>query len=475
MKKLFLLFIIAGFFSACYNDFDEINTDTKNPANVPPVMLFTGAQRQMADAVTNTNVNLNIFRLLAQYWTETTYIDESNYDLGTRNIPQNFWNIIYVDVLNPLQKAQELIPDQAGVLEEVKTNQNACVEIMMVYAYAALVNTFGDIPYSQALDIDNVHPAYDDDAVIFSDLLARLDGAISSIKTDAAGFGAGDVLFFGDMSRWLLFANSLKLRLGMQIADADAAKAKSVVESAVAAGVLASNGDNIMFYYEASSPNTNPVWVDVVQSGRNDFVVANTLVDEMVALGDPRVPNYFTVDANNGYSGGIYGSNNNYATYSKPSETLTAPDYPATLLDYAEVEFLLAEAVERGMNVGGTAAEHYANAIRASITNWGGSDAEADAYLASPDVDYATASGDWKEKIGTQKWIALFNRGFEAWTEWRRFDYPVLNPPIEAVSDIPVRYTYPPQEQNLNAASWEAGSAAIGGDAVTTKLFWDKN
>jgi hypothetical protein len=473
MKKVLLFLILAGIFSACYKDFDELNTDIKNPSSVPPVMLFTGAQRQMADAITNTNVNINIFRLLSQYWTETTYIDESNYDLGTRSIPQNFWNIVYVDVLNPLKKAGELIPDQAGVLPEVLKNQSASVEIMTVYAYSVLVNTYGDIPYSEAMDINNVHPAYDDDAAIVNDLIARLDAAIGNIDAGADGFGGGDVLFGGDMGRWVTFANSLKLRLGMLIADADSGKAAAAVESG-AAGAVGSNGDNIVFAYESSAPNTNPVWVDLIQSGRQDFVAANTLVDKMVGLGDPRVPYYFTTDAGGGYSGGIYGSNNNFATYSKPNDALQAPDYGSILFDYAETEFLLAEAVERGMNVGGTAAEHYANAIRASIENWGGSSADADAYLALPAVAYATAEGDWKQKIGTQKWIALYNRGFDAWTEWRRLDHPVLVAPIEAVTDIPVRYTYPVQEQNLNAASWEAASSAIGGDAVTTKLFWDK-
>ena len=87
---------------------------------------------------------------------------------------------------------------------------------------------------------------------------------------------------------------------------------------------------------------------------------------------------------------------------------------------------------------------------------------------------YATAAGDWKQKIGTQKWIALYNRGFEGWTEWRRFDYPVLVAPPQAVTDIPIRLSYPVQEQTLNAASYNAAAAAIGGDDVRTRLFWDK-
>ena len=88
---------------------------------------------------------------------------------------------------------------------------------------------------------------------------------------------------------------------------------------------------------------------------------------------------------------------------------------------------------------------------------------------------YATAAGDWKEKIGKQMWIALYNRGYAGWHMIRRLDQPALNTTPEAVSDFPVRYTYPSVEQTLNGANWQAALAAIGGDVLTTKLFFDMN
>jgi hypothetical protein len=145
------------------------------------------------------------------------------------------------------------------------------------------------------------------------------------------------------------------------------------------------------------------------------------------------------------------------------------------LLDYVEVEFYLAEAAARGWTVGGTAAEHYDKAITASMEYWGVDAADITLYLARPDVAYATATGTYKEKIGVQKWLALYNRGFEAWTEWRRLDAPVLVAPANALSVIPVRFTYPVQEQNLNGTNYASAATAIGGDKVDTKLFWDKN
>jgi Starch-binding associating with outer membrane len=215
--------------------------------------------------------------------------------------------------------------------------------------------------------------------------------------------------------------------------------------------------------------------VNLVQSGRKDFVAANTLVNAMKTLDDPRVPFYFTTDANDDYTGGTYGASNNYATFSKPSLTIQAPNFETLFMDYTEVQFLLAEAVERGYNVPGSAQSHYDAAITASIKYWGGTDNDVATYLAQTDVDYSTAAGTFKQKIGVQKWIALYNRGIEAWTEWRRLDAPVLTAPPNALSAIPVRFRYSDEEQNLNSANYALASTAIGGDLVTTKLFWDVN
>ncbi len=477
MKKiLFLILTMSIFAVSCDKDFGDLNVDTKNPSKVAPGPLFSNAQKDLVDIMTSTNVNLNIFRMVAQQWTETTYVDEANYNLSGRNIPQNFWNILYVGVLKNLKESQELIPDQdpAFYPAAVQTNQNACIEILNVYAFSTLVNTFGDIPYTQALDIDNASPAYDDAATVYTDLLSRLDNALNSVDVNASGFGSSDLLYGGDMAGWKMFGSSLKLRLGMLLADVDPATATSIVEK-IAPDVVLSNDNNVAFHYLSSPPNTNPIWVSLIQSGRKDFVGANTICDYMSGLGDPRVPFYFTPDADGGYSGGIYGASNNYSTYSKPNDRLTAPDFEALLFDASEGNFLLAEAAERGMNVGGTAADFYAAGIRASMEYWEVPTADIDAFLAKPEVDYATAQGDWREKIGNQKWVALYNRGFEAWTSWRSLDYPVLVAPPDAFSEIPVRYTYPTQEQTLNAANYAAAASAVGGDVVETKLFWDKN
>ncbi len=473
MKKLFLIALLPLFtIVACRKDLTSLNVDPKNPQSAPSSAFFTSGQKAMTDLLTSTNVNDNIFRLIVQYWTETTYTDESNYDIVTRQIPRQIWNGLYRDVIRDFREAKKLIPDQVANAD-VQQNQLAIAEIMEVMAWYYLVTTFGDIPYTEALEINTLQPKYDNQKTIYLDLLSRLNDAIADLDEGAASFGSADLIYGGDVEMWQKFANSFKVKMGMTIADDDNTLARSTVESAVAAGVFTSNADNATFTYQTSPPNTNPVWVDLVQSGRKDFVVTNTIVNKMEALNDPRLDDYFSFDnTGSDYSGGIPGAGNNFATFSKPADAIQAPEFPALLMSYDEVEFFLAEAAQRGYNVGGTAIQHYNNAVTASILYWGGTTTEATAYLLQPSVIYDPVN--WKARIGEQKWLALYNRGWDAWIEWRRLDAPAIAAPPTAVSATPLRYTYPIPEQNLNTANYNAAASAVGGDAVTTKLFWDK-
>jgi hypothetical protein len=481
MKKV-LLYISVGLvlFSSCAKNLSDMNNDPKRPTSTSPSSLYSDAQKKLMDMMTNSNVNRNIFRLMAQYWTETTYPDESQYNLNKRNIPSTIWGIWYRDVLKQVADAEVTVPQQDTLYvpsAQIK-NEMAQLEILKAYTYSVIVTVFGPAPYSQALDDSKLKPVFDDDKTIIADLQKKLDAAIAEIDPSAGSFGPSDLFYGGDMTKWRAFAYTLKLRLAMITADVDDAGSGQIA-AAVATHVFQSADDNAIFPYQTAPPNNNPIWTDLVQSGRHDFVAANTTVDILKGLNDPRLSLYYTTDADGNYTGGLYGTSNNYATFSKPATKILAPDFEAVLLDYTEAEFLLAEAAQRGYAVPGTAAEHYANAIRSSIIFWGGTDTDATAYLATPAVDYATpAAGGWKEKIGTQEWIAFYNRGYEGWTTWRRFDYPILNAPADpdvnlSYADIPKRFTYPIDEQNLNKANYDAASAAIGGDKTTTRLFWD--
>lgn len=475
MKKIFIYLLSLMVLTSCVDNLDDFNVDEKRASQVPAATLFTGALKSLTDVMTTPNVNTNNYRFYVQHWTSTQYLDEPRYNMTSRTIPQAMFQTLYRDVLADLNDAKRLIQENEAILAEVRSNQLAQAEIIEVYTWSILLNTFGNVPYSQALDPDVSLPAYDDAATVYNDILDRLDAALQLIEPTANGFGDADVIYDSDMAMWVKFGNSLKLKLAMVIADVDPDQAKTLVEAA-APNVFTSNADNAAFPYLPNPPNNNPVSdaLNPIRTAREDYVPANTLVDAMNALEDPRRASYFT-QIGGVYKGGRYGFTNSYAELSHVHGDIIALDFEALLLDYVEVEFLLTEAVERGFNVGGTAAAHYNAAVTASFDYWGVTGAAA--YLAKPQVNYATASGDWKQKIGTQKWIALYNRGFDAWLEWRRLDAPNLLPPAVEGLDltVPTRLIYPVNEQTLNGANRNAAAAAIGGDESSTKLWWDIN
>jgi len=477
MQKIILFISILAFsLASCTKDITDLNTDPKNASTAPSYSLFTNAQRNFGNVLASSNVNTNIYRLIVQHWQETQYPEESQYDLGTREINDAIWNALYRDVIRDIREAKDLIPTDVltptGTADTARANnQLAIAEILEIYAWYYLVATYGDVPYTQAMDIDNPFPKYDTAKAIYDDVLNRLDAAIGKLNPNNPSFTTADLIYGGDVEKWIKFGNSIKLKMGLLIADDDPDRAKEVVESAVEGGVFESSEDNAEIRYLSTPPNTNPIWVDLVQSGRDDFVAASTLVEFLNETHDPRLKFFFTPDQSGvNYSGADPGVQSAYAQYSHVNPTITEPDYPGPLLDYSEVEFYLAEAAARGYTVPGTAQGHYENAIRASILFWGATDAEASAFIAS--VPYNSAN--WKESIGMQQWVAFFNRGWNAWIAWRRFDYPILEPAHDALSDIPVRYPYPVNEQNVNKTNYEAAAAAIGGDKVSTKLWWDK-
>ncbi|MDR7371947.1 SusD/RagB family nutrient-binding outer membrane lipoprotein [Flavobacterium aquidurense] len=499
MKKIFFLLSIITLVSSCSDITDE-NVDPKRPTITKAEYLFTNAQKKVTDQMVSTSVNYNVFRLFAQQWTETTYPNESQYDITGRKIPDTHFLVLYRDVLMDLKASRELIkPEIAASPSEITTKQSklALIDVFECYSYSVLVDTFGDVPYTEALDIKN-HPlpAYDDAKTIYKDLIKRLaaDATILKSNTTDPNFGGADLIYNGDKAsnaKWAKFANSMIIRLAVNISDVDPAYAAAQIQAALASGALASNADNTKLNYLSTAGNQNPLYADLVTSKRDDFIPAEPFVAAMDAVGgDKRMDKYFTnatapapvIPAGRRFVGGTYGEANVFGTYSHITSTLNNALFPGTLFDYAELQFLLAEAAEKNLIPGGTAqAQIYYNAgIDASYADWGLTQADANAYKLLPKVAYTNAASGatWQEKIGMQAWFALYNRGFEAWTSYRRLDFPKLVPSTSAKNrgflTVPVRYTYPGVEQFQNGTNYTKAAAAIGGDLMNTKLFWDK-
>ncbi len=474
MKKI-ILYMLTGvvFLSACTSDITDFNEETKRAATVPQGPLFTNALKNMSDGLASASVNVNTFRHFIKHWGQAVIQEDAQYDYITRSINDNWWNRMYRDVINDLRESARIIGEDESLSPEEKANQLAMVDIIEVYAFSILVDTFGDIPYSESLDSENLFPVYDDARTIYIDLLTRISNDITNLNPQASGFDQTEDLFFqGDVAQWVVFANSLKIRMAFTLADVDEGTAQTAFEHSNSSAINTAD-DNAFVQYFSSPPNNNPLYDQLVLAGRTDFIASKDLMDVLLELEDPRLPGFFGTNDNGEYRGGVVGQASNYADMSKPSGRVADPAVPNVFFDYSEMEFIRAEAKERGYSVSGTAEDHYNNAIRASISYWGGSEAEADAYLSRPEVAYTTAEGDWRQKIGFQKWLALYNRPFRGWVEYRRLDAPDLPLPFGAISGFPNRLRYPNNEQQLNGTNYTQAAEKIGGDETENKLFWD--
>ncbi|MBL4679051.1 MAG: SusD/RagB family nutrient-binding outer membrane lipoprotein [Mucilaginibacter sp.] len=184
MKKYIIALLPLIFLGACKKDITSLNLDTKHPATVPATALFTQAQNTLASTLSSSNVYLNIFRLVEQQWQETTYVTESNYNITDNKIPDGIWNAYYRDVLEPFEQAKTNFNSSPIISADAKKTDVAISDIMQVYTYYYLVTTFGNIPYTEALNVDNKFPKFDDALTVYKTLLTRLDTDVAALTTE---------------------------------------------------------------------------------------------------------------------------------------------------------------------------------------------------------------------------------------------------------------------------------------------------
>lgn len=471
LKKLSYIILFGLTLTSCSDTLDDIN---KNPnATETPLApyLLTGTLKQGADLYWGSENNFNSSLLFVQHWAKIQYTEPDRYDVSNTSFT-SLWNTGYATLITDLNTIINFPDAQAN------SNYKGIALTLRSWTFLLLTDAYGSIPYKEAGL--KVTPAYNTQKEVYTGLLEDLKQAQSLLST-TNGTVTGDLVYKGDILKWKKYVNSLRLRIALRIADKEPALAKQAAIDATsdAAGVLSSNADTFKFTY-ISSPQQNPAsaWFET----RDDFRISKTLVDKLTALSDPRLQVYAQLpsDATVGkYVGGGNGLSNSdansqgFAKTSKPGTYFLTSTSPAVIYSYSEVLFNLAEAAARGF-ISGDAETLYKNAITASFNQFGITDATAIAtYLNRADVKYD--SSNYAKSIGTQKWIAFYGQGLDAFTEWRRLDYPVLTAGPATVLDgkIPSRFFYPGTEQSLNGVSYQAAIAAQGKDLLTTKLWFD--
>ncbi|WCL83047.1 SusD/RagB family nutrient-binding outer membrane lipoprotein [Saprospira sp. CCB-QB6] len=478
--------------TSCDKQFEELNTNPNQSSSTATSFLLTNAEKTMMDLTWDEWFNSRRGNQLAQYWASNQYSNESRYQFRV-GITNDYWSLFYARSLQDLQEIIDLNSgDNAADYVGFGKNENqiAIAQILQTWLFQNMTDCWGPIPYSQALKgAEFPLPNYDSQEDVYVGMLATLDAAIAAID-ESDNSVQGDVIYNGNMTQWKKFANALKMRVALRMADTNRGAEAQAAFEAAAPNSFTSNADNAIFPYQSSDPNINPQAEDY--RTRNDFAASNTMVDELLRLNDPRVGFYYEpASATGTYVGEVYGLSESNAALttdaevSQRSQSILANDAPGIFLDYAQICFMKAEAAARGWGVSGSAEDHYNAGIEASMNYWDdGSLSATDIsnYIAQADVDYNTLIGNgetWQQVIGRQKWIALYMQGVQGWAEWRRLDFGILQSPADGTldgTDIPTRMKYPLDEQTLNAESYADGVIKLGGaDNQDTKLWWDVN
>jgi hypothetical protein len=345
--------------------------------------------------------------------------------------------------------------------------------------YSLMTDLWGAVPYSEAVKgtaaTPSYTPQYDSQEQVYAGVLADLKLANEKLVVGGPGI-SGDILFGGNIGQWKKFANSLRLKLANRQAVKKPAESRAIMAEIlgdpVKYPVFTSNNDYAVLKHSNTLPSNNEWNQIMIQGGRTDWNLSKTLVDRLNALEDPRRTVYGQ-PVNGQYVGHPNGlpdaiATTYLSTSSRIGTYFTATTAPSVIMSYAELQFILAEAALDG-DITGSAQEYYEKGIAASFGQYG---------LTMP-ADYLTKAGPaTKENVLTQKWIALFGQGVEAWTEYRRTGYPVLppkDPRAFFMNDgvLPTRLQYPSSEYSLNRAQLDAGIALNGGpDNLKTKMWW---
>ena len=493
---------------SCDNNFEEINTNRNVPTLVTPDLLLSGVIRNMLNS--QVNEAWGIGNTVAQHTAKIQFVNGDRYLWGEQN---GVWNSVYGNMRN----LQNVI-DFAEEATPVQNNYLGVALVLKSWMFSLATDAYGDIPYSEAIQgkTSGIYVTkYDTQESIYNGLLADLKRANEILGTSSEAV-AGDLLYgggAGSIIKWRKLANSLRLRYLLRISNKRnvAADMQEIIGNTTLNPIFENNGDNAALVYQVAAPNQWPLYTSRVGSF-DEFRLSKTLSDLLTANSDPRLAIFGRPTQNSVIAGSplIQGVPNGLEdtealSFNGGPQNVSRVGYTfaclvcndngqavpvanasrGLLMTYAELQFILAEAREKGLITTGIAETYYTGGINANFdyyrsivpTSYGIDLAIPAGFLTQSSVAYTGTTQEKLNKVATQKWIALFFNGLEAWYDWRRSGLPALTPGASNLNDnkIPVRYIYPLSEQSLNASNRTAAVTRQGADDINTNVWWDSN
>ena len=477
---LLLLLAILGA-SACTKDLNTINTNPNAPIAANPALLLRKVIYDYGEQMSYEGFVAG--NLLGQYFTA---IDFNLFDRHSLTEPQfggNPWPVLYSN-----------LRDNELILSQSRTNPSFAVYegpalILKAYLTAALTDIYGDVPYSEALQgkSGDVTPKYDRQEDIYlapGGILDNLEKGIAAIQnyTGAQPLN-GDILFNKNLTAWKTFANSLKIKYLLRIADkVDVAAQLQAIYDAGA--YLKTNAQNAKFDFTNGPPNN--FRLATLRAGDFSlFIMSLTIEEVLKGLNDPRIGVFFRPIGNDPtktqFKGLLNGPNASATSISVADYSLTGTifrertgDLDANFMTAWETQLLLAEAAERGL-ITANAQSLYATGVQLAFEYWQ-MPLPAD-YLTTGPAAYGANGANKLEQIVTQKWLANIVNGYEGWIEYRRTGFPAFKTIAASLNNnlLPVRMPYPTDEDALNNVNFREAAATTDNNSVNVKVWWDAN
>lgn len=506
MKKLIILLFASVLVISCGKDFLDVNTNPNNPSESTPQVTLPVAQSYTANIVQGGYNSMNtVGNLLMYAWSSgpggVWYTNEMALNV-TSNFHSEIWDYTYSSVLKNYNYVANYDVENYDYF-------NAIAEIMMAYHFQILVDTYGDIPYTEALlRGGNTRPAYDNDAYVYDQLLVRLNKALDLINNAPPSAivptGNQDIMMAGDMDKWAKFANTLKMKILIRESSyLDLATVQNAfTEIANEGHGFLGTGESVYANpgYSNVTNKQNPHWAGYGESTGGTVTLnwkytkgSDYLINKMLNSNDFRLDGKFALPSNGGlWNGFAQGAatagedNEDYSSIAKASidsfsgdpnlvPELIDAEQSSIIFTAAESLLLQSEAALKTFMVGDAEAL-YREGVIASFAEYGlGTTYSEDSYLdvnaGDPTVNFNL--GDPMESIITQKYIALAGiNGLETWFEFRRTGYPDDVPfAATAISATrPLRLLYPNSEISNNSGNVPAQSNS---DAFSSPVFWD--
>lgn len=507
--------------NSCQTDFEKINTDFRHPTEQDLVMdglkvggFYSSLQETIFPVGSSGTGYVNDYQipytLAGACWMGYMVPPQNKWvGKGFPSYALKAWSDYTLDVMYKRTFSSWLnLKEQADGDVEVE----ALLNIIKVVSIHKATDTFGPIPYTNSSKENMLQASYDSQEIVYRTMLKELDDAVQVLgKVNYSILPKFDIIYEGNVQKWVKLANSMMLRLAMRTAYADEALAKEYAEKAISnpGGVMVSVDDVAQLSQGAGIVLKNPL--TIINGAYNDLRMGAEIYSYMVGYNDPRTVKYFKEAENDGDKGffPVFKSLNkvdNYLDKAKFSVLNVEDATPVYIMKASEVAFLRAEGALRGWSMGGTAEEFYNKGIALSFAENGLGDAAAKIYAdnglnvpakfvdpsnsannqeAVSDVTIKWTNDNFEkslERIITQKYIALYPDGQEAWSEYRRTGYPHIFPAKFVRTDAevsgvsgPTRIVYSNKEYTDNLDNIKKAVEMLGGpDNGNTRLWWDK-